>query len=84
MIDYSLKLKSGDTPILQARGIEQFGLAQEILKYCNMKAVKVISEFLTLEQFNEFWINITPRQLDEIIQAVCFKNLSNFDNLKIV
>lgn len=68
IVNTSLKLKSEETLILQALGKEQFELAQEIANYCTTKNINVISEFLTLEEFNSIWKNITPEQLEQIIQ----------------
>ena len=68
IVDYSLKLKTNETLILQVRGKEQFELGQEVLKYCNLRGINVISEFLTIDEYDNFWTNITAKKLHEIIE----------------
>lgn len=68
LVDTSLAVKSGETLIVQVRGEDQFELGQYVIEYCKVRGINVISEFLTMKQFDDFWQNVDDKGLEEIIQ----------------
>ncbi len=68
LVNYSLQLKTGQTVILKVKGENQFELGQHVAEYCKLRGINVISEFLTLEEYDKIWKGITQEKLDEIIQ----------------
>lgn len=67
IVDYSLEMQSGETLLLTAVGEVQFELASAIMEYCQEKNIGVISECLTVKEYDARWEGIDRLRLDEII-----------------
>lgn len=71
MVDYSLKLESGQSVYLRVLGKDQFPLAVAVKEYCQEKGIRVEgkSETMTMGHNDEMWRKMTPWGLAKLIKS---------------